>query len=144
MEVTIGKMISKLRLAQNLNQRELASLLSVSNGTVGMWETGKRQPDLNTVVKIATFFNVSVDYLLGIDQEFEGNNDKLTAEEELLLQLFNGCDEECQNYLLAKAEVLCIEGISAVTANDNQKYIDQGKKSYPSGGSLGREYKKKA
>lgn len=61
----IGKMISKLRNEKGLNQRDLAKLLGVSNGAVGMWETGKRQPDLDTIKKIASFFNVSVDDLLG-------------------------------------------------------------------------------
>lgn len=60
-----GKIISKLRAEKELNQRELASLLGVSSGAIGMWETGKRQPDLDTVKKIADVFNVSIDYLLG-------------------------------------------------------------------------------
>ena len=60
----IGKIISQLRNDKGLNQRELAIHLGVSNGAIGMWETGKRQPDLETIKKIASFFNVSVDYLL--------------------------------------------------------------------------------
>lgn len=62
----IGRMISKLRTEKELNQRELASLLGVSNGAIGMWETGKRQPDLETIKKIATLFKVPTDYLLGV------------------------------------------------------------------------------
>lgn len=65
MEIEIGKRISKLRTEKGLNQRDFASILGVSNGTIGMWETGKRQPDLGTVKKIATYFGVSIDYLLG-------------------------------------------------------------------------------
>ena len=41
----IGKIISQLRNDKGLNQRELAIHLGVSNGAIGMWETGKRQPD---------------------------------------------------------------------------------------------------
>lgn len=69
----IGKIISKLRGEKGLNQRELASHLGVSNGAIGMWETGKRQPDLETIKKMAIFFNVSTDYLLGVDSR--GNLD---------------------------------------------------------------------
>ena len=65
----IGKIISQLRNDKGLNQRELAIHLGVSNGAIGMWETGKRQPDLETIKKIASFFNVSVDYLLFGKQE---------------------------------------------------------------------------
>lgn len=61
----IGKIISRLRKGKGLNQRDFAKLLGVSNGAVGMWETGKRQPDLDTIKKIASFFDVTVDYLLG-------------------------------------------------------------------------------
>ena len=55
----IGRMISKLRMEKGLNQRELASLLGVSNGAIGMWETGKRQPDLETIKKIQSTSRLS-------------------------------------------------------------------------------------
>ncbi len=61
----IGKRISSLRNEKGLNQRDFAKILGVSNGAVGMWETGKRQPDLYTIKKIASFFEVTVDDLLG-------------------------------------------------------------------------------
>lgn len=61
----IGKIISKLRSSKGLSQRDFAVLMGVSNGAVGMWETNKRQPDLDTVLKIANYFKVSTDYLLG-------------------------------------------------------------------------------
>ena len=210
----IGKMISKLRNEKGLNQRDFAKLLGVSNGAIGMWETGKRQPDLDTVKKMATFFNVTVDYLIGTPQasidyanykmdtpefaldfkmrirdlmkeqkmsedEFAkragfhneekdaylyGNKipsiedlikiaralnvstdylldiskrRRVTAEEEMLLQTFNRCDDECKKYLMAKAGVLCVEGISAVAAGEYGKYVDEEKKSFPSSGTGG-------
>ena len=66
--MNIGKMISKLRSDKGLNQRELAKLLGVSNGAVGMWETGKRQPDLDTIKKLSAFLGVTTDYLIGNSQ----------------------------------------------------------------------------
>ncbi len=144
MESNIGKMISILRSERELTQRDLASLLNVSNGAVGMWETGKRQPDLNMLIVIAKFFNVSVDYLLGLDLAAEkanlnipGNSRQLSPDEEALLQAFDRCSEECQQYLIAKAQVLSIEGISAVAAGEYGKYIDPKKKSHPSSGIEG-------
>ena len=50
---------------KGLSQRELASIFKVSTGTVGNWEVGTREPDYATLTKLANFFNVSVDYLLG-------------------------------------------------------------------------------
>ncbi len=64
----LGRMISRLRTDKGLSQRDFAELLGVSNGAVGMWETEKRQPDLDTVKKMAAFFGVSVDYLMGNPQ----------------------------------------------------------------------------
>ena len=65
--------LRKLRRERNLTQTELANSLNVSNGTIAMWETEKRQPDLNMVNKIASFFNVSVDYLMGREQKVDSN-----------------------------------------------------------------------
>ena len=57
--------IKELRNEAGLKQRELAEKLAVSPGTVGMWETGERKPDYETICKMADIFNVMVDYLLG-------------------------------------------------------------------------------
>ena len=69
MDIRIGKIISQLRTKEGLTQREFADILGVSNGAIGMWETGKRQPDLDMVLKIAEYFHVSADCLLGTNAE---------------------------------------------------------------------------
>ena len=66
--------LKKLRKAKNLTQIELAKKLNVANGTVGNWESGNRQPDYETLKKIAEFFNVTTDYLLGREQTFLKTN----------------------------------------------------------------------
>ena len=60
--------LKELRKAHKLTQPQLADKLNVGKSTVAMWETGDRQPDYKTLQKIADFFNVSVDYLLGRDR----------------------------------------------------------------------------
>ena len=54
-----------LRKSKKLTQTEFASRFNIATGTIGMWETGKRIPDTETLKKLANFFDVSVDYLLG-------------------------------------------------------------------------------
>ena len=54
-----------LRAARGYTQTEMAKLLGVSRSTIGMYETGLREPDFETLEKIADFFNVDIDYLLG-------------------------------------------------------------------------------
>lgn len=60
-----------LRKKQNLTQTEFSKLLNVSQAAVGNWELGKREPDLETLSRIADYFHVSVDYLLGRDSSQE-------------------------------------------------------------------------
>lgn len=57
--------IKKLRQEKNISQSALASYLGVTQQTVSAYESGDREPDLETLNKIADFFDVSVDYLLG-------------------------------------------------------------------------------
>ena len=57
--------LKKLREGKNMNQTELAIALGVSRSTIGMYETGKREPDFETLEVIADYFNVSMDYLYG-------------------------------------------------------------------------------
>lgn len=60
-----GKRLRKLRYEQGLKQKDLAEKLGVSTSTIGMYEREHRQPDADTIIKIAEFFHVSTDYLLG-------------------------------------------------------------------------------
>ena len=57
--------LKELRCEEDLNQAQLAEILGVSPSTIGMYEQGRRTPDLEVLNKIATHFQVSVDYLLG-------------------------------------------------------------------------------
>lgn len=93
---------------------------------------GNRRPSLEDLIKIAGVLRVSTDYLLDVSQR-----KRISPDEELLLKSFNRCDDECKKYLLAKAGVLCVEGISAVAAGEYGKYEDEEKKFCPSSGTEG-------
>lgn len=55
----------QLRLSSNLTQNEMAEKIGISRSTIGMYETGAREPDFETLEKIADYFNVDTDFLLG-------------------------------------------------------------------------------
>ena len=55
----------RLRIASGYTQQLMADKLGISRSTVGMYETGSREPDYNTLEAIADIFNVDIDYLLG-------------------------------------------------------------------------------
>jgi transcriptional regulator with XRE-family HTH domain len=57
--------LKQLRNEKNLTQKELAKYIGTTRATLASWETGRREPDFETTSKIADYFNVSVDYLLG-------------------------------------------------------------------------------
>ena len=57
--------LKTLRKSFGLTQDELANKLEVSRSTIGMYESGSREPDYKTLGAIADFFNVNTDYLLG-------------------------------------------------------------------------------
>lgn len=60
----LGARIAALRREKNMSQYTLAQELGVSPSAVGMYEQNRREPDLNTVVKLSQLFSVSTDYLL--------------------------------------------------------------------------------
>ena len=62
----IGQKIRELRLDKGLSQRQLGVCLGFCNQTISFWESGKREPDLDSVIKIAQFFDVTLDYLVGV------------------------------------------------------------------------------
>ena len=60
--------LKELRNEKGLSQTELAKELKVSQRSISSWETGFRQPDFETLRLIAEYFDVSTDYLLGIER----------------------------------------------------------------------------
>lgn len=92
--------IKELRTEFGITQADLAKLLKISDRAVGYYEKGEREPDNETLIKIAEYFKVSVDYLLGrtdirnadipkeVDGEFinfyEGYKDLDDAHKEIL------------------------------------------------------------
>ena len=62
---TLGKTIRELRESLKLSQKELAERIGVSNVVLSRYELDDRKPDFDTLEKIADFFNVTIDYLLG-------------------------------------------------------------------------------
>ena len=62
----IGDRIKELRKEKNLSQIQLASQIGVSQKAIDYWELGTNEPKASYIIKLAKYFDVSADYLLGI------------------------------------------------------------------------------
>lgn len=68
-----GRKLKELRLEKKINQSELGEIIGISPSTVGMYERDQRFPDKDILGKIADYFDVSIDYLLGRTNEKNPN-----------------------------------------------------------------------
>ena len=79
--MTIGKRISKLRKDKKLTQQELADRLFVTDKTISSWESGRTEPNLEIIAKMAEVLDCDVGYLV------YGNNPKSDVETEIKIEL---------------------------------------------------------
>lgn len=61
--------LKEARLKSGLSQKDLSENIGVAKSTYSLYESGKREPNVDTIKKIASALNVSADTLLGIDEE---------------------------------------------------------------------------
>ena len=74
--------LKELREQRRLNQEGLAMELNVSQSTISAYEIGERTPDLETLISIANFFSVSLDYITGLsDAKQQIRKSDLTSDE---------------------------------------------------------------
>ncbi len=61
--------LKEARIKSGLSQKEVSENIGVAKSTYSLYESGNREPNVNTIKKIADVLNVSADTLLGIDEE---------------------------------------------------------------------------
>ena len=67
--MNIGKVLKELREEFHISQEKLANDLCIDRSTVAKYETNDRMPDADMLCKLADYFKVSVDYLLGREKD---------------------------------------------------------------------------
>lgn len=88
--VDFGNVLKTLRLRENMTQAQLAQKLGLTKSVISAYETGLRLPSYDILIHIARIYNVSTDYLLGIEQKQEIDLSGLSQEEiTALLNLIN-------------------------------------------------------
>lgn len=86
----INENIKRLRMANNITQVELATDLGVSKQCVSNWENDYIQPSIEMLIKLAEYFKVSTDFLLGLNDSKQinvgGLSDKEIAHVRLIIE----------------------------------------------------------
>lgn len=91
--IDFSQKLKTLREQRNLSQSELARHLHISRSMISSYETMLRMPSYDVLIKISSYFNVSIDYLLGVKREDTLNISNLSEEQKEVLRnlvtLFN-------------------------------------------------------
>ena len=85
-EKYVCNLLKNLRKDAGLTQKELADKVGVTNSTISFYEQEERSPSVDMIIRLSKIFNVSVDYLLGIDQMRNINLSGLKEEDIQLIQ----------------------------------------------------------
>lgn len=65
--MTFPSILKELRMEKGISQKKLATDIGVSIGLICYWETGQSEPTLSNIIKLAKYFGVTSDYLLGLE-----------------------------------------------------------------------------
>lgn len=79
--VDFGNVLKTLRLRNNMTQAQLSQKLDLTKSVISAYETGLRLPSYDVLIHIAQIFNVSTDYLLGLENPQNIDLSGLSAEE---------------------------------------------------------------
>lgn len=79
--VDFGNRLKTLRLKENMTQAELARKLGLTKSVISAYETELRQPSYDVLIHIAKIFNVSTDFLLGVENKKDVDLSGLSQEE---------------------------------------------------------------
>ena len=102
--------IKELREEKNISQLVLAEKIGTSQRNIGRWENGENEPSYSQLIKLADFFNVTLDYLVSREDDFgnvtvvDTERDSLSYLEKRLLTAFAKLDVDEKDKLIYDAE----------------------------------------
>jgi transcriptional regulator with XRE-family HTH domain len=86
--IKLGERLKELREEKNLSQTELAKHFNIARSTYSQYESNTRAPSDDIKIKFAEYFNVSIDYLLGLT-----NIKRITESDKMAIKLFKELEE---------------------------------------------------
>ncbi|HEK8846661.1 TPA: helix-turn-helix transcriptional regulator [Clostridioides difficile] len=109
-----GERLKKLRIKFGLKQHELAEILNVSQSTIGMYENDQRTPPAESIVKLAEYFNVTTDYLLGFNKTSYSVNANIPGMPSIICE-----DTSIYDIVDEKKDIKSLEDINKFLENNN-------------------------
>lgn len=88
--IDIGLIIRELRTEKELTQEQLAAIMDVSISTIQNWESAAVLPGIDRLIKLARLFNVTLDYLAGLDEDRRVVLDNLKPRQQNLIERIAG------------------------------------------------------
>jgi len=117
-----------LRISKNMTQKEVANNIGVSEISVRCWENGTKNPSMSAIISLASLFDVSTDFILGVNNE----NDSallMTKQESMLLSNYRMLDAHGRKVV----DTVCVLEKSRIeTMSDIKPNVHQIKKKSPS------------
>lgn len=101
-EVYMELKLKELRISQNLTQKKIAEAVNLTQFTYSNYETGYTEPTIKTLVDIANYYNVTLDYLVG--RPFASDVGYLTDNEKELLNVYRSLSKNNQITFLAEGK----------------------------------------
>ena len=68
--IKFNERLKELRLERSLSQQELGKIVNVSKMAISHWESGHSEPSISQLIILSDFFEVTVDYLIGKNNDF--------------------------------------------------------------------------
>lgn len=120
-----SKRLKQLRKEKKMTQTDLAKVLNVSGGTVAMWEAGKRMPQFETLFAMCSFFDKSLDYLLGTSDDSKNPNMTDGEKDQLVLScIVDELEDTFRKYALL--DEYGKSAVNAVLRNEFNRSQEQG------------------
>lgn len=136
-KINISKVILKNRKNRNITQEDLADYLSVSKASVSKWETGNSYPDILLLPKLANYFDISIDELLGYSSQlsfkeirrlydefgkmYQNNKEETLKKVETKIKEYYSC----YDFILSMSQWFLNYGILNEVKEEREKMIDR-------------------
>lgn len=118
--MNIGHQLYNLLEENGVRQKELADFLNLSASTINGYVKNRRQPDANTLVRLASYFNTSTDYIYGLTSVKEPFAASYTAEERLLIHIYRSIPDDKKSLFLDTGRLFARSAKNRTDASNQQ------------------------